>query len=107
MAAFGPSTRIRLDPAPEPWQYAAVPEAGANGAGGMGRERMDTLIDEIIAQTGLSRSQAEQAARVTITFLQQRMPIQTTSQIDAALSAADIETALEQGRHRLEGTKEP
>lgn len=66
---------------------------------------MDTLVDEIVEQMGLTRAEAEQAARITTNFLQERMPLQATGYIDAALSAAEAETALEQGRNKVEGIR--
>jgi hypothetical protein len=69
------------------------------------RRQMDTLVDVIVEEMGLTRAQAEQVARITINFLQQRMPRQATGYVDAALSAAEAETALEQGRNKVEGIK--
>ncbi len=66
---------------------------------------MDALVDQFIQEMGMTREQAEQAARIAINFLQQWMPPGTSGHIDTALHAATAETVLEHGRLKLEGER--
>jgi len=64
---------------------------------------MDALIDEIITRTGLTRAQAEEAAKTTINFLKDRLPSSVASQIDGALVGAQAERTAEQIGGKIEG----
>lgn len=82
--------------------------AGHGRCAGSGTEEcMDALVDELIQKMGMTREQAEQAAKITINFLQKWMPSGTSGHIDTALHASQAETALEQGRLRLQGERLP
>lgn len=56
---------------------------------------MDEIVDQIVERTGLTRTQAEEAARITINFLKDRLPSTANSQIDSVLVESQTEKVAE------------
>lgn len=51
---------------------------------------MDEMIESIVAKTGISYSQAEQVARITIRYITDRLPAEQAGDISRALERAEV-----------------
>ncbi len=51
---------------------------------------MEDLINRIVEQTGLSRVQATEVARLTINYIKDRLPSAEAEQVDQALIRATV-----------------
>lgn len=64
---------------------------------------MDALIDEIVAQTGMTRDMAARAAQITVDFLKNRLPSSVASQIDGVLAGEQVEATAGQVAGAVKG----